>query len=90
MGKHSVTAIVSCDYEEFTSNYNAFTVTAGLLSKRFESGDPVNDFSEARGYAEATGLVVMYSSSIDLFLFDNKEYAWIDGRIQRFSRQPLT
>lgn len=72
-------AYMSIDYDEgVAGSYRAVIVSHdganGRFEKRLASGDPVIDYREAVEYCERLKRVIMESSSVTHFVFDDPSY----------------
>ena len=66
-------SVIGIDYEEFEKDSydNVYVYVPDGARKDFNSGNVIEDFSEAIHYLQELGYTIVCSSSVDDFLMDN-------------------
>jgi hypothetical protein len=71
---------LSIDYDEgVADSYRAICVKSDAGEKRFETGNPQEDWAAYLDWAKETGALVLESSSVTHFCFDNPEWRFTAG-----------
>lgn len=80
---------LSIDYDEgVAGSYRAVCVKNDTGEKRFETGNPQEDWVAYLAWAKETGAHVLESASVTHFCFDNPEWRFIEGEDGRETLVP--